>query len=113
MDFVLWRRRLAGDFSDLHAAQRRRRDSGATEALRPAGSLSVCNAPVKIAVRNQNGRKLLQQLRDEAPQALAIARLQVDEFNAGSGCRNVADDGGGLDLAQSDANFQLHGIADG
>jgi len=26
----LWRRRLAGGFSDLHAKQKRRRDAGAT-----------------------------------------------------------------------------------
>src|SRR5260370_33919452 len=30
-----WRRRLAGDFSDLHAAQQRRRDAGATTDRAP------------------------------------------------------------------------------
>jgi len=29
---VLWRRRLAGDFSSLETAQERRRDAGATKA---------------------------------------------------------------------------------
>src|ERR1700719_3509059 len=36
----------------------------------------------------------------------------MDEFNAGSRRRNIADDSGGLDLAKSGPDFQLHGVAD-
>ncbi len=50
---------------------------------------------------------LLDQLCDQAPQALAVARLHVDEFNAGSCRRNVAHDGGGLDLAQPVLEFPV------
>src|SRR6202051_74240 len=71
-----------------------------------------CITTVKTAVGTQSGRNLLEELRDEAAQSLAVAWFQVDEFHAGSRRRYVANHGGALDLAKPVPNFQLHGITD-
>ena len=75
-------------------------------ASKYAPPINVCSAIWNIQ------KDLSNQLQDQTPQTLAIVRFQVDEFNAGSGWRNVADHGGGLDLAKSSANLQFHGVAD-
>ena len=53
---------------------------------------------------------LLEQLCNQAAQALSVSRFHMHEFHAGARRRNVAHDGGELNLAEPAANFQLHGI---
>ena len=64
------------------------------------------------ARKTNRWRNLLEQLRDETPQSLAVARLQVDEFNAGASRCNVAYDRSALDLAKAAPHFQVQGVAD-
>ena len=66
-----------------------------------------------MSVREFALRKiLLEQLRHQAPQALAVVRFHVNEFHADPVGGDVAHHGRGLDFSHPRADFQLQGVAD-
>jgi hypothetical protein len=63
---VLWRRRPAGEFSDLNRKQNRRQDAGATETLHFSNDREEYNLPSGFNVGNAV-RKILSNLKQFGP----------------------------------------------
>jgi hypothetical protein len=55
----------------------------------------------------------LQVALDELAELLAVFVVHVDEFDPVAVGADIANDGGEIDLAETGANLELNGIADG